>query len=131
MKNRSVTYVDVDQLSTWTKYRKGLCDDCVANCCTMPVEVDMSDLIRMGLVDSFEAEEPIKQIAKKLKKAGVVEHFNFKNEIFTLLRFANHDCLYLDPHSRRCTIYQKRPETCRNHPQVGPKPGSCPYKAKI
>ena len=88
----------------------------------------MSDLIRMELVDSFELEEPIKNIAKRLKKSGVIEHFNFKNEIFTLLRFSNHDCLYLDSQTRRCRIYKKRPETCRNHPQIGPKPGFCPYK---
>jgi len=130
MKKRSASHVDVNELSTWTKYRKGLCDTCVANCCTMPVEVSISDLIRMEVLDSFEAEEPIKGIAKILKKQGIVEHFNFKNEIFTLVRFANHDCLYLDSKSRRCTIYTKRPETCRNHPQIGPKPNFCPYKSQ-
>jgi len=79
-----IAIVDVDRPATWTKYRSGLCDGCAANCCTMPVEVKLPDLIRLGLVDAFEAEhEPAKQIAKRLAKAGLIEHFNFKNSIFT------------------------------------------------
>jgi Fe-S-cluster containining protein len=26
-------------------------------------------------------------------------------------------------------VYEKRPNTCRLHPQVGPRPGYCPYGA--
>ena len=122
--------VDVDRPDTWTKYRSGLCDGCAANCCTMPVEVKLPDLVRLGLVDPFEAQhEPAKQIAKRLTKSGLIEHFNFKNSIFTLARRASGDCHYLDAVTRRCTVYEKRPNTCRLHPQVGPRPGHCPYGA--
>ena len=122
--------VDVDRPDTWTKYRSGLCDGCAANCCTMPVEVKLPDLVRLGLVDPFEAQhEPAKQIAKRLTKAGLIEHFNFKNSIYTLARRASGDCHYLDAVTRRCTVYEKRPNTCRLHPQVGPRPGHCPYGA--
>ena len=124
------SYVDVDDTSTWIKHKQRLCSGCRANCCTMPVEVKIADLIRMGAITAFDADEPIKKLAKKLKKEGVVEHFNFKNQIFTLVRFANNDCLYLDPISRRCVIYEKRPDTCRNHPLIGPRPGYCPYEKK-
>ncbi|HEY4665448.1 MAG TPA: YkgJ family cysteine cluster protein, partial [Comamonas sp.] len=31
---------------------------------------------------------------------------------------------------RRCTVYEKRPETCRLHPKKGPKPGWCAYGDK-
>ena len=125
-----IAIVDVDRPETWTKYRSGLCDDCAANCCTMPVEVKLPDLVRLGLVDDFEAQhEAAKQIAKRLTKAGLVEHFNFKNSIFTLARRASGDCHYLDAVTRRCTVYEKRPNTCRLHPQVGPRPGHCPYGA--
>lgn len=120
---------DIERLSTWHKYKKSLCADCRASCCTMPAEVRVSDLIRMGLVDAFEANDSAKEIAKRLKKAGIIDHFNFKNEQFTLARMANDDCLYLDSQSRRCTIYDKRPDTCRNHPQIGPRPGYCAYVA--
>ncbi len=124
----SIHLVDVDRPETWTRYRKGLCDSCAANCCTMPVEVRLGDLVRLGLVDPFEAEhEEPKQIAKRLQKAGLLDHFNFKNEIYTLARRANGDCRFLDAVTRRCTVYEQRPDTCRKHPQVGPRPGHCPY----
>ncbi len=125
-----ISIVNVDNCDTWTRYRNGLCNTCAANCCTMPVEVKLPDLVRLELVDPFEAEhEEPKQIAKRLQKIGVIEHFNFKNSIFTLSRRANGDCQNLDVKTRRCNVYDKRPNTCRLHPQVGPRPGYCPYGA--
>ena len=125
-----IAIVNVDNCDTWTRYRSGLCNSCAANCCTMPVEVKLPDLVRLELVDPFEVEhEEPKTIAKRLLKAGLIEHFNFKNSIFTLSRRANGDCTNLDAKTRRCTVYEKRPNTCRLHPQVGPKPGYCPYGA--
>lgn len=121
---------DIEETSTWAKYSAKLCQSCHATCCTLPVEVRLSDLVRMEIISEFEAQEPAKKIAKQLKKQGIIDHFNFKNEIFTLTRMANDDCLYLDSHSRRCTIYEQRPDTCRNHPQVGPRPGFCPYQPR-
>lgn len=126
----AVSVFNIDDLSTWQKYRKGLCDTCHATCCTLPVEVRVSDLVRMALVDEFEAEGDLKSIAKRLQKARLIDHFNHKTAIFTLARMANDDCLYLDSHTRRCTIYHQRPETCRNHPQIGPKPNFCPYRPR-
>ena len=124
----SIHIVDVDRTETWTRYRKGLCDSCAANCCTMPVEARLADLVRLGLVDAFEAEhEAPKQIAKRLSKAGLIEHFSFKHEIFQLARRAGGDCQFLDAQMRRCTVYERRPDICRKHPQVGPRPGHCPY----
>jgi Fe-S-cluster containining protein len=96
----------------------------------MPVEVKIADLVRMGLISEFEVGEPLKKLAKKLKKEGIVDHFNFKNGIFTLVRFASSDCLYLDRTNRRCVIYETRPDTCRNHPVIGPRSGYCPYEPK-
>ncbi|WP_043148357.1 YkgJ family cysteine cluster protein, partial [Pseudogulbenkiania ferrooxidans] len=64
---------------------------------------------RIGVVDEFELEEPIKSIAKRLEKQRVIQHFNFKNSLFTLAQRANGDCLYLDAQTRRCTIYERRP----------------------
>ena len=123
--------VDVDRPQTWSLYRRGLCDRCAANCCTMPVEVRLPDLVRLGWIDAFEAEhdEP-KQIARRLMRQGLVDHFNFRNSIFTLARRASGDCHLLHESSRRCTVYEQRPDTCRKHPQVGPRPGYCPYGPK-
>ncbi|WP_349570788.1 YkgJ family cysteine cluster protein [Azotobacter salinestris] len=121
---------DPDRLETWVKYRQSLCRDCHATCCTLPVEVRLPDLIRLGLADPFEQDEPAKQVARRLMKAGVVEHFNHKHERFTLARRSNGDCLYLDAHTRLCTRYEQRPDTCRNHPGIGPKPGHCAWRPK-
>lgn len=130
MKPQLIPAADVDRLDTWQKYRKGLCDSCRATCCTLPVEVRLEDLIRLGLVDEFERGEPLKQIAKRLNKEGVVERFHHKSGVFTLSRMSNNDCLYLDTRSRRCTVYERRPATCRNHPQVGPRPDYCAYQPR-
>ncbi|MEA3464540.1 MAG: YkgJ family cysteine cluster protein [Thermodesulfobacteriota bacterium] len=123
-------HADIDEIATWAKYSAKLCNSCHATCCTLPVEVHLNDLVRMGIISEFDTKEPIKKIAKQLKKQGVIEHFNFKHSIFTLTRMANDDCLYLDSKSRRCTIYPLRPDTCRNHPHIGPRPGFCPYQPR-
>lgn len=128
----SIYLVDVDRPETWSRYKKGMCDRCMASCCTMPLEVRLSDLVRLELVDAFEAEhEDIKQIAKRLTKMGIVERFNNKYELFTVARRASGDCRFLDAESRRCTVYDKRPMTCRSHPEkVGARPGYCAFRSK-
>ena len=112
--------VDVDRSETWTRYRAGLCDSCQANCCTMPLEIRLTDLVRLGLVDTFEAEnEDLARIAKRLQKAKVIDRFNAKAEIFTMARRADGDCSYLDAKTRRCTVYEQRPDTCRRFTMGG------------
>jgi Fe-S-cluster containining protein len=130
MKIRPHIQADIDNIATWAKYNAKLCELCKATCCSLPVEVKAKDLVRMELVDEFELQDNSKKIAKRLMKERVVEHFHAKSETFTLARMANGDCLYLDHHSRRCTIYGKRPDTCRNHPQVGPRSGYCAFQNK-
>ncbi len=124
-----IVQVDIDQTDTWTRYRRGLCEGCAANCCTMPVEVRLTDLVRLGLVDAFEAEhEAPKQIARRLERAGFIDHFSFRYSVFTLARRSSGDCRFLDAESRRCTVYEQRPDTCRRHPQAGPRPGYCAFE---
>ncbi|WP_028455101.1 YkgJ family cysteine cluster protein [Chitinilyticum litopenaei] len=131
MSQKFIYLATLERLDTWVKYRASLCSDCQATCCTMPVEVKVGDLVRMGVVAPFEAEhEAPKAIARRLEKAGIIEHFNFKQSIFTLARRANGDCRYLHAETRRCTIYEARPNTCRNHPKIGPRPGYCAYRNK-
>lgn len=121
---------DIDNTATWAKYKKWLCDHCGASCCSLPVEVKPADLIRMDLMDEFELQDNVKHVAKRLMKQRQVEHFHAKTETFTLSRMANGDCLFLDSMTRRCTIYDVRPDTCRNHPQVGPRSGYCAFRRK-
>lgn len=121
---------DIENTATWAKYSPKLCRHCVANCCSLPVEVKAEDLVRMGVIDEFELQEPLKFIARRLKKDQIIEHFHARTATFTLSRMANGDCLYLDSLRRSCTIYRVRPDTCRNHPQIGPRSGFCAFRAK-
>ena len=130
MKPRQLAAADIDRTETWQRYDKRLCHSCRATCCTLPVEVRLDDLVRLGLADEFERGEPLKNVFRRLSKTGVVERLNLKSELFTLKRMANGDCQYLDRASRRCTVYEQRPDTCRNHPQIGPRPGYCVYQPK-
>ena len=126
----STAAANVDDTATWIKYKKKMCDSCKGICCSLPVEVKPEDLVRMGVITAFELEEKMKIVFKRLAKKNIVEHFHAKTKTFTLARMANGDCLYLDSHTRRCSIYEKRPDTCRNHPQVGPRPGHCAFIPK-
>ncbi len=121
---------DLDNTATWAKYNKRLCGYCAASCCSLPVEVKPPDLVRMGLMDEFELEEDLKQIARRLMKRHLIDHFHAKTSTFMLARMANGDCIYLDSLTRRCTIYPQRPDTCRNHPGIGPRSGHCAFRKK-
>lgn len=133
MSPRTIPIVDTDRPDTWTRYRVGLCESCNAHCCTMPLEVQMSDLVRLGLVDAFEADnvEP-RLIARRLTKARLIDHYSPKHGLFTLARRASGDCQFLDEATRRCTVYERRPDTCRLHPQTkSPRPGWCAYGPRV
>ncbi len=124
-----ISAVDVDRPETWTRYRAGLCNTCRANCCTMPLEVSLPELVRLGWVDAFEAEHELpSRIAKRLLKDQLIDHFNHKQSLYTLARRASGDCINLDAASRRCTVYEIRPDICRSHPQTrSPRMGYCAY----
>lgn len=122
--------VHVEDITSWSKWQKGLCDNCQALCCTMPVELRLPDLLRLGLVSEFELDDEPKLIAKRLMKQGAIAHFNHKQALFTLAQHSSGACCYLDLGTRRCTVYELRPDTCRRHPQVGPRPGYCAYRRR-
>ena len=89
----------------------------------------MNDLIRLELTTEFEAAESLKKIAKKLIQKRIVKSFNAKNQIFILEQKNGDDCVFLGS-DRLCTVYEKRPEVCRQFPKIGPKPGYCPGRRK-
>ena len=45
-----------------------------------------------------------------------INHTRLIGSRMTLREFANGDCTFLDPQSRRCTIYPVRPPQCRTWP---------------
>lgn len=125
MRNKKKINADPQIPATWQLYRKGLCEGCWSGCCTLPVEVSVSDLIRLELICEEEAAVSLKQVAKKLSKIGVIQAFQQKSQLFILEQRNGRDCIYLDQ-NRRCSVYEKRPEVCRKFPKIGPRPGYCP-----
>lgn len=122
---------DPARLSMWRKFKKGLCDGCWAGCCTLPVEVDFDDLLRLELVTESEREESPKKILKCLKAQKWVESFQPKTGKYVLAQRAGRDCVYLDEKTRLCTVYDRRPNVCRGFPEtLGPRPGFCPAKPR-
>jgi hypothetical protein len=122
--------IDAQRPSSWVKYKTGLCDGCVAGCCTLPVEVSAADLIRLELISEEEAAISLKQVAKKLTKQKLIQAFNPKSGIFVLDQRYGEDCVFLGRKDRLCTVYEKRPEVCRQFPKIGPRPGYCPGRRK-
>ena len=122
--------VDAQRPSTWPKYRKGMCEGCWAGCCTLPVEVSASDLIRLELITEEEACISLKSVAKRLMKEKIIQAFSPKTGIFVLDQRHGDDCLFLGHKDRLCTVYEKRPEVCRTFPKIGPRPGFCPSRKK-
>ncbi len=119
--------VDRDRPSTWRPYTDGACNTCVASCCMLPVEVKASDLIRLNLTTADEIENSIKKTAKRLKKEGVISSYREGSEFFMLTQKSNNDCYFLDSKTRRCTVYENRPDTCRGFPmKLGPRISFCP-----
>jgi len=115
-----------DLPSTWLAYRETNCASCQAVCCKLPLEVRAPDLVRLGLATEDEVISP-KRVGKRLVREGLVRSFRAATGFFLLEQKPNGDCRFLGP-DRRCTVYEKRPDTCRDFPsKVGPRVGYCPY----
>ncbi|RZI89473.1 MAG: YkgJ family cysteine cluster protein, partial [Pseudomonas sp.] len=50
MKPTLIAAAEVDRLDTWQRYSSHMCGGCHSTCCTLPVEVKIKDLIRIGVV---------------------------------------------------------------------------------
>lgn len=120
-----------DRPSTWIKYETKYCDSCVASCCTMPVEINSADLIRLGLASIDDINQSIKKTAKKLKKDGFISSYREATDLFMISQKSNDDCYFLDSKTRLCTVYDRRPGTCRDFPtKVGTRVSFCPYSQR-
>jgi Fe-S-cluster containining protein len=123
--------VSFDRPSTWVPFTSArLCDGCSAACCSLPVEATPKDLVRLGVLTEDEAAGSMKKAFRKLHAEGVVRSYHAPSGQFILEQRHGRDCVYLDPKSRRCTVYERRPDVCREFPKIGPRPGFCP-KRKI
>lgn len=120
--------VDKDKISTWVKYKDSMCRSCIGTCCTMPVEVKIDDLVRLGYAteDDLTNSSPQK-IAKQLQKQKLVRSYRESTQLFMLEHRPNGDCHLLHPTTRLCTKYEIRPNVCRSFPTtMGNRKGFCP-----
>lgn len=120
-----MSFGDVQRPSTWVKFKKGLCEGCWSGCCTLPLEVSASDLMRLGLITEDEAASSLKKVARRLMREGVIQAFQSKSQLFVIEQRNGRDCIFLGK-DRLCTVYEKRPEVCRSFPKIGPRPSFCP-----
>lgn len=116
---------DPQRPSTWKPYKKGMCEGCWGGCCTLPLEASAFDLMRLELITEDEAAASLKKVAKRLMKEGYVRDFQSKTGLFIMEQKYGRDCIFLGE-DRLCTVYDKRPEVCRQFPKIGPRPGWCP-----
>lgn len=126
--------VDKNKPSSWRPYKKSLCLDCWATCCTMPLEVRLEDLVRLEMVSAEEvfeiSKKDIQKIAKRLQRQGLVKSYRESTGLFLLESLPNGDCRFLDQ-DRRCKVYDKRPGVCRQFPEtMGLRLRFCPYLKK-
>lgn len=118
---------DPERPGSWRKYREGLCKDCTAGCCTTLVEVTYEDLVRLELIPENSLDfHSLDEIYRQLKEKQILQDFHRKTQKFVLAQKAGKDCLYLND-QRKCTVYEKRPQTCRDFPKISSRSGYCPY----
>ncbi|MGH7483365.1 MAG: YkgJ family cysteine cluster protein [Longimicrobiales bacterium] len=87
------------------------CDRCPAYCCTYArIVVEPSDIRRLAKRFGITAAQARKRFTKPGEERGerVLRHRHD-----TIFQTA---CRFLDPDTRRCTVYEDRPEICRDFP---------------
>ena len=122
--------VEILRPATWVRYKPSLCKGCWAGCCTLPVQVSPEDLFHMGYLRADQVEGPLKRIANRLRREGIIQSYNARKRTFTLQQKNGHDCIFLDE-DRLCTIYEKRPYICRRFPETSARPGVLSETEKI
>ncbi len=117
------------ELRQWRKFEKNLCDSCIGSCCYMPVEIPLEDLYLQGFLDPFYKDLDDKDQIKEALKLKFVKRYTPSTKKFTLHQKKDLSCFFLLENGR-CSIYENRFSTCRNHPKIGPKPNHCAYIKK-
>lgn len=87
------------------------CAKCCAYCCTYPeipvTEADIRRLARHLGLDVPSATTSLTKLSRD-RKLRILRHR--RDQAFQTA------CRFLDPGTRRCTIYEVRPAACRNYP---------------
>jgi len=109
MKSKSNKAENVEE-NPW--YSSGLSFECTqcGDCCSGPGE---------GYV--WVTPQEIVALASAIGMSGQLEEFERKftrkvGELTSLVEYSDGDCIFLDPKSRGCSVYEARPVQCRTWP---------------
>ena len=87
------------------------CDNCPAYCCSYPrIILDKKDLKRLARYFGLSLQEARRKLTKKGAEPGERILRHRKDEVFGTV------CRFLDRETRMCTVYDARPEICRDYP---------------
>ena len=87
------------------------CDVCPAYCCSYPrIIVDKDDIKRLARFFGISAKQARKRFTKKGEEPGERVLRHQMDDTFGTV------CRFLDRETRMCTIYDGRPEICRDYP---------------
>lgn len=92
------------------------CSKCPSYCCSYPtIELKAGDIKRLAVHFGISKKDARKRFAKSGKADGK------KKKPDRMLRHQNDPtfgtiCIFFDTKARRCTIYDARPEICRDYP---------------
>jgi Fe-S-cluster containining protein len=88
------------------------CDKCIAYCCSIydRVQVNPRDISRLAKHFNVTPEIATKRFTKLYGKERILRR---KAD-----RLFGQACMFLDQDTRKCTIYDARPGTCREFPEA-------------
>jgi Fe-S-cluster containining protein len=87
------------------------CLNCPAYCCTYPqIPVKGKDIRRLAKRFGISVEKATRKFTKKGEEKGTRVLRHREDEIF------DSACIFLDPETPGCTIYEHRPTPCREYP---------------
>jgi uncharacterized protein len=87
------------------------CAKCPGYCCSYPlIEVTKRDIARLARHFDVDVETASERFTKRDAQAEQPVLRHRKDEHFGTA------CRLLDPKTRRCTVYEARPEACRSYP---------------
>lgn len=85
------------------------CSKCPGYCCTHEIiNVTRRDVERLAQRFGLEREVAEQRFTKVVDGTRSLRHR--RDEVY------KYACRFLDPETRRCTVYEHRPEVCRQYP---------------
>ena len=101
---------DLNEIAPW--YSSGLAFECTqcGNCCSGP-----------GAGYVWVNEQEVRSLANAMGMSDQLDEVErkFTRRVGTrvsLVEYSDGDCIFLDPNSRTCSVYESRPVQCRTWP---------------